>query len=78
MWCCGVQTVFDGVLEEHQIHGHQTRRLAVVLQLSLHEPLQIVAILQVLIDAGFIQEIACSTGTSVKATIPHGLILFNV
>lgn len=56
--CCVLRrTVFDGISEEQQVHGHYTRCHVVVLQLGFHELLESLHILQVFIHTKLTQEI---------------------
>lgn len=56
--CCVLRhTVFDGVSEEHQAHGHYARCQVVVLQLGFHELLEKRQVQYVFIHTRLTQEI---------------------
>lgn len=60
---CFGRTVFESIAEEHQAHGHQARRLVIVIQLGLHERLEGVQITEVLVHVELVQEVTCGTQT---------------
>lgn len=58
---CLEHTVLDGILEKHQCHWHQSWTLVVVLELCLHESLEVGQITEIFVHPELIQEITCKS-----------------
>lgn len=71
---CLEHTVLDGILEKHQCHWHQSWTLVVVLELCLHESLEVGQITEIFVHPELIQEITCKsikTMNNMKKTHQH-------
>lgn len=72
VWCLE-HTVLDGIPEKHQSHWHHSWTLVVVIQLCLHESLEVGQITEVFVHPELVQEITCQsikTMNTMKKTAP--------
>lgn len=67
VWCLE-HTVLDGILEKHQSHWHHSWTLVVVIQLCLHESLEVGQITEVFVHPELVQEITCQSIKTMNTT----------